>query len=134
MHIEVCPKKAAAYLFARESIGLNKSTWNKCMNQTACKIGVIVAIVVVALLVFWVVATLIRCCCLGLSCVEALCCCCCRRPHNNRYVEPQQHYNNPNMYPQVQPMRQAEPSYQPVNNPVHYGRRSSYDGYKLLHF
>lgn len=141
MYLDICPKQVALSLFRREDIGLNKSTWDKCMNKTPCKIGAIVGIVVVALIVFWIVMTIVRCCCMGLSCIEALCCCCSccgsRKPRQPRYAEPQLHYNNPNMYPPAQPMRQAEPSYQPVGNHGYEGRqysRGSYDGYKPLQF
>lgn len=141
MYVNVCPKQVASSLFARLDIGLNRSTWDKCMDKSACKIGVIVGIVVVAIIVLWILSTIIRCLCCGISCLEALCCCCCRKPRRPQYVERQTAYNNPNMYAPVQPMRQAEPVYQPVNtvnsgNHDYYNRyeRSSSDGYKVHHF
>lgn len=127
MYVNVCPREMADQVFAR--LVISKSDWDKCMNQTACKIGVIVAIVVVGLIVLWVISTLIRCLCCGLTCLEALCCCCCRRGRRQRYAEPPQSaYNNPNMYA-PQPMRQAEPVYQPVQNQGYYNRYD-HEGYK----
>ncbi|SGZ50057.1 CIC11C00000003377 [Sungouiella intermedia] len=128
---------AAAALYARD-IGLNRGTWDRCMAKTPCKIAAIVGIAIAALIVLWVLSFIIRCACLGFSCVEAICCCCSRRRKTTTYVErPPLHFENPNMYPRVQPMRQAEPSYQPVNNAYQgrdYDDGYTYNGYKPQQF
>lgn len=122
-------KTAAGALFAREIV-VNSTSWNRCMNNTTCKIIAIVAIVVASLLLLWVLSFIIRCACLGFACAEAICCCCSSSKKTTTYVERPLHYYNPNMYPSVQPMRQAEPSYQPVNN----GYNGYNYGYKPQHF
>ncbi|KAF8000900.1 hypothetical protein HF325_004689 [Metschnikowia pulcherrima] len=144
MQLDLCPKTYAAHLFLRDikSTAESFKSWDTCMDNKTCKIVAIVGIALGGVFVLWILATLIQCMCMGVSCLSALCCCCCRGAHQNRYVEPpQQPYNNANMYPAHQPIRQMEQTYQPA--PQYSGNYENnrykrddfeYTGYKPLQF